>query len=87
MDPPMPKRAPKAKPFDPVERPKKPKPQYDEQHRQLRKQLLALYPICQVCNNAWAEQAHHRQYPATCIAHYQALCIPCHNRISRGDTN
>jgi hypothetical protein len=53
---------------------------YGAEHRKFRTALLALHPVCQRCNNAWATQAHHLRYPATCLEDYEALCVQCHAR-------
>ena len=57
---------------------------YGSAHREFRRALLALYPLCQRCGQAWSVHAHHLQYPATCLEHYQALCLNCHNEIHAG---
>jgi hypothetical protein len=69
-----------------VDRPKKPsvpRPQYGQRHRDLRKIVLAQHPICQQCNNAFSQEAHHLRYPALSPDDYLAVCIKCHHEIER----
>lgn len=52
-------------------------------HQRLREQLLAKYPVCVCCNNAFATQAHHLKYPAESFEDYLAVCGPCHSKLER----
>lgn len=64
---------PKANPID--------RAHYGTTHRKLRKQRLAMHPICERCQNAYASCAHHLVYPAVSVDQYQALCRKCHDEI------
>jgi hypothetical protein len=59
---------------------------YGKRHRELRKLLLAKYPLCQWqlegCTG-WSEEADHLVRPATCLEHYQATCRHCHHKRHR----
>jgi hypothetical protein len=52
---------------------------YGHLHQMLRDILLKKYPICQICNNALSEEAHHLHYgKGVTLNSYLALCSKCH---------
>jgi hypothetical protein len=56
---------------------------YGQRHRRLRKQLLAINPLCQNCGQAFAVEAHHLRYPAESLSDYLAVCKACHKIVDR----
>ena len=51
---------------------------YGSQHKKLRTLLMQRYPICQICNKEFSQEAAHLIYPANDIEDYIALCRKCH---------
>ena len=53
---------------------------YGEKHKRLRLLRIKKYPICELCNDSFSEEAHHLRYGNDLtIADYRALCIKCHH--------
>lgn len=81
----MPEKPRKAKPLNfSSQRPKEDRSHYGTLHQKLRLQVLAERPVCEVCQKAFATQAHHKKYPALSTADYQALCAECHKAQHKG---
>jgi hypothetical protein len=56
---------------------------YDHRHRKARAALLAEHPVCQVCTDAFATDAHHVDGDTsnTDPANYLAVCEACHHGV------
>jgi len=54
---------------------------YTREHQHLRDKLLSRHPICELCGNAFATDAHHTCGDSLCKNpdHLQALCKRCHD--------
>jgi hypothetical protein len=77
---------PKAVPLVPSKRQPslaKPPRDYSAKHRRLRLQRLNMFPICEVCQAAFAIIAHHLRYPSETIEDYRAVCFSCHKEIHK----
>jgi hypothetical protein len=87
----MPFRPEKAKKLKDTSQPEKKRATTSERgygkiHKGMRDQLLATYPICQQCNNAFSTQAHHKRYgPDLTINDYLAVCNLCHYKLHKGE--
>ncbi|VTR94077.1 unnamed protein product [Gemmata massiliana] len=79
----MPERMPKAKPLTERkrERPTAWNRGYGRMHQDLRRELLATFPVCQHCQTEFSQHAHHLRYPALSLSDYLALCESCHGRL------
>ena len=55
--------------------------------RQVRDEVLAAHPVCQLCRRRAATQVHHKTYATLgreTARDVDAVCARCHRRISRG---
>lgn len=79
----MPNKPKRAKPIKTAESPRRAKTAergYDRRHVKLRAMLLRLFPICQTCQAAFSQHAHHLRYPAETLNDYASLCEACHQK-------